>query len=116
MECLLCSLLMKSKANSKKAIKQFFWPRAWGVWGAVEHFPKVLETLKQVASVCDGLQALCKQGQLAGPYTSSNSPPKPSPPQVCMGSKTRSGNESKDFRGAQPKRIGGHVPREQAKA
>ena len=45
----------------------------------MEHFPKVLETLKQVASVCDSLQALCKQGQLAGPYTSSNSAPKPTP-------------------------------------
>ena len=47
--------------------------------GTVEHFPKVLETLKQVASERDSLQALCKQGQLAGPYTSSNSSPKPTP-------------------------------------
>lgn len=49
------------------------------MWGAVERFPKVSETLKQVASICDSLQALRKRGQLAGPYTSSNSSPKPAP-------------------------------------
>lgn len=101
MECLLCSP-NESKANSKSN-KAVLLAQGLRQGGTVEHFPKGLETLKQVASVCNSLQALCSRDSWLGPYPllqlcSKANFPSLCPPQTCMGSRTRSGNESRDFR------------------